>query len=66
MSLGPGGRAPMLRPIVRQPEWTEGNQHDPGITIVVLMAWLATALLVLWLGRRHRRLPCYGPAVPHR
>ncbi len=27
------------------PDWTDGSQHDPGITFVELFAWLAGALL---------------------
>ena len=38
------------------PDWTERNQHDPGITLVELGAWLAAGLgLYVALGRRRKR-----------
>ena len=38
------------------PDWTQRNQHDPGITLVELGAWLAAGLgLYVALGRRRKR-----------
>ena len=38
------------------PDWTEQDQHDPGITLVELGAWLAAGLgLYVALGRRRKR-----------
>jgi hypothetical protein len=43
------------------PGWTDRNQHDPGVTLLELLAWLAGALLFTlglyaYLTRRgHRR-----------
>lgn len=36
------------------PEWTDHNVHDPGITLIELLAWVAEAQLYS-LGRRPRR-----------
>jgi LPXTG-motif cell wall-anchored protein len=27
------------------PDWTDQNQHDPGVTALELLAWLAAGLL---------------------
>ena len=33
------------RDAVHAPEWTSGNDHDPGVTIVALFAFLGATLL---------------------
>ena len=38
--------------------WTDGNEHDPGVTLLQVFAWLAGALMFtfgLYLTRRRRR-----------
>ena len=38
------------------PDWTEKNQHDPGLTLLELGAWVAVGLgLYVALGRRRKR-----------
>ena len=38
------------------PDWTERNQHDPGISLVELAGWIAAGLgLYVALGRRRKR-----------
>jgi hypothetical protein len=32
---------------VGEPSWTDDNRHDPGVTIVALLAWLAIGLLLV-------------------
>jgi hypothetical protein len=46
------------------PSWTDQNQHDPGFSLLSLLAWLAVAFvfglgLYAYLGRRRdgSRLP---------
>jgi hypothetical protein len=35
------------------PEWTDENRHDPGITLLELLAFVAAGLLFgLWLSHR--------------
>ena len=36
------------------PEWTEENEHDPGVTLVQLLAWLAAGLVAWRLVDRRR------------
>jgi hypothetical protein len=31
---------------MRSPSWSDANEHDPGITLVALLAWLAVGLLL--------------------
>jgi hypothetical protein len=45
---------------VHAPDWTRGNDHDPGVTIVALFAFLGASLLWRSSGRREdaaSRLP---------
>jgi hypothetical protein len=47
------------------PDWTDENEHDPGITLVELLAFTAEALLVVvvihqWRSRRCRRAGTTG------
>ena len=38
------------------PDWTGKNQHDPGITLLELSAWVAVGLgLYIAVGRRRKR-----------
>jgi hypothetical protein len=55
-------RKQLITPIpVHDPEWTDFNQSDPGVTLVQLFAFLADSLLAYLEGaskrrRRRRRL----------
>ena len=48
------------------PDWTDHNSHDPGITMLEVLAYTAEALLVVtalaawWSRRRSRRLWSHG------
>ncbi len=37
----------------RVPDWTNWNEHDPGVTIVALFGFVATGLLWHLSGRQH-------------
>jgi len=48
------------------PDWTDGNQHDPGVTLLELFAWLGGALmfslgLLEYVKRRRRRRRTVSP-----
>jgi hypothetical protein len=46
----------------RPPSWTDANVHDPGVTLVELLAYgLVAFTLVYWWWRRHR---CAGRDRP--
>jgi hypothetical protein len=48
------------RSAVHAPDWTTGNDHDPGVTIVALFAFLGASLLWRSSGRQEgaaSRLP---------
>ena len=44
------------------PAWTDGNEHDPGVSLLQLFAWLVGALMFTFglyayltrSGRRHK------------
>jgi hypothetical protein len=38
-----------------RPDWTDANEHDPGVTILVVLAFALTALGAAYVARRARR-----------
>jgi hypothetical protein len=47
------------------PGWTDGNQHDPGVTLLELFAWVGALMFSLglleYVNRRRRRRRTLSP-----
>jgi hypothetical protein len=54
-----GGELVHRRVTAMRPDWTDANEHDPGVTILVVLAFALTALGALGAAyvatRTHRR-----------
>ena len=53
-----GSRTKEGRLSVHEPDWTDFNDHDPGVTLVTVFAFLAAGLL--WRSSGWRRAPGSG------